>query len=76
MATKATTQWFGPDIKPMRVGVYETSDTGQPTGGGYQYWTGKRWAIFNFTPQDAYRDRRYKSNYQNRHWRGLAEEPK
>lgn len=71
-----TTEWFGPEIKPTRIGVYETSDTDHTRGGLYQYWTGKRWATFNFTPFQAYQDRRYKSNYQNRQWRGLAKVPK
>ncbi len=58
--TKKLTKWFGPDEKPVRIGVYER-DYQHPT---YQYWNGKYWCRCAIGPIDAITNT-YKSDLQN-----------
>lgn len=57
------TEWFPADVKPVRIGLYETK--------GYlltnmRLWTGLEW----ITPHG-----RVECVIQEREWRGLAEKP-
>lgn len=73
------TQWYPPEVKPVREGVYENGTysrrTNEITGGCYQYWNGAWWGSVSAIVSGAYRDRDEKSLYQNDPWRGLAERP-
>jgi len=72
-----TTDWFPADIKPVHVGMYETKSPilkDQP--GWFCYWNGTSWCSSYQTMQHAYVFREFTSSFQDRKWRGLAEEPK
>jgi hypothetical protein len=63
----AMTEWYPLEIKPVRVGKYETVIDGDnfqiPI---YRFWDGKRW---------THTYSKYICVFQNRHWRGLASNP-
>lgn len=65
------TEWFGPDVKPVMPGVYETN----VSKGAYQMWDGKRWGSLAQSPDKALYDNYTASFYQEVKWRGLAEKP-
>jgi hypothetical protein len=74
MARKLT-KWFHADMKPTRIGVYETKDGGME-GTGFQYWDGKSWQFWGYSAEDAFLCRnKGKSIFQNVQWRGLASDP-
>lgn len=62
------TPWFPAHTKPVRVGVYQVSDS----YGHYWYclWDGSSWSIARNTVRTAYRSDHIRSLYQNREWRG------
>jgi hypothetical protein len=64
------TDWFPPDVKPVRVGWYESP---------YQYWTHSYWCGTHWTESSCdmtgQTDPSYRSAKQKRKWRGLAEKP-
>ena len=75
------TDWFGPDVKPVRIGVYQIQLSVR--GDSYAYWSGTRWGACTGA---AYGDagieialeaelRNYEGANQNKTWRGLAEAP-
>lgn len=57
------TPWFPPDVKPVHVGVYET--TSLPEDHPHHYVVRTRWDGFHWG-----------IGFQYRYWRGLAEKPK
>lgn len=62
-------------MKPVRVGVYESSYYARP--GTYRYWDGKRWYFNSTVP--AFAEKNYHDGHsgaQYHKWRGLAEPPK
>jgi hypothetical protein len=70
MSDEKLTPWFSDDVKPLHVGVYETSfDT-------YQHWNGEWWGYCAVDVQTAYEMHDCKSALQRNEWRGLAKEPK
>lgn len=75
MTAPKLTPWFPADVKPVRVGVYETRDV-SVYGSKYQCWNGKWWGCYSFDVKKAYKDRRGKSCCQCVEWRGLAVQPK
>lgn len=68
------TKWFPPEVKPVHVGVYQTDF--EPLGKDieYSHWNGVRWG-----PQWDCIERAACANgtqgIQNKHWRGLSENP-
>ena len=64
------TPWFPAHIKPVRKGRYEVAFT---TGGSAEaVWTGEAWV---WPPEfEVYYESR-KLMFQERRWRGLAENP-
>lgn len=68
------TSWFDPDVRPVRVGVYERI---APELGGwrcYSLWTGAFWGISADTPNEAAMCP-HQSNQQGWPWRGLDFDP-
>jgi hypothetical protein len=72
----SVTAWFPPDIKPVRVGVYERANC---AGGRFSRWNGHYWETsFDgdvtkgkvVTPR--YRVSGFRSMYQQCPWRGRA----
>jgi hypothetical protein len=63
------TDWFPADVKPVRIGVYETSFA---YGGGFSEWNGYHWSNQYDTPQRA-KDMAYFAGEQDKCWRGLTE---
>jgi hypothetical protein len=63
------TGWFPADVKPVHVGVYETSFA---YVGGFSEWNGYRWSNQYDTPQRA-KDMAYFAGEQDKCWRGLKE---
>ncbi len=64
----AVTPWFPANVKPIRVGVYQTVL-------GYQHWNGEFWGQWSRTQVVAFRDANRKSQFQTPLWRGLASDP-
>lgn len=71
------TEWFPANVKPVHVGVYETkSPVLGDDPGWYCFWNGVDFCRAYPTPRHAVeRGFGTTSQYQNREWRGLAEEP-
>lgn len=69
------TPWFLKNEKPARVGAYQTRLDEYDESIGFQYWDGKKWGVYGYSAQDAFRCRLAKSQWQRPHWRGLAEKP-
>lgn len=70
------TDWFLPDVKPVRVGVYQTRIVG--TDGflhepKYSFWTGERWMDSAVTISHAVN--RHFIGHQHKRWRGLSNKP-
>jgi hypothetical protein len=64
--SKKMTTWFPSTIKPVHVGVYETSLNGYE---GYSFWNGKRWCDTAQRPESATK----RGGFQNKKWRGFKE---
>jgi hypothetical protein len=74
---KTLTDWYPADVKPVRVGVYETKSpvlAGDP--GWYAYWNGDAWSWGFLSKYSAYLKRKERGKFQNRQWRGLTEQAK
>jgi hypothetical protein len=67
------TDWFPPEVKPVRVGVYERK-FGSSENCGLCKWNGKAWFWRCKTPFDASTES-VKSGFQELPWRGLTENP-
>jgi len=68
------TSIFPAHTRPARKGIYRVHQfSGRPQ---YAYWNGRFWSIWAFDPELLYRYRNFHSCFQNKRWRGLAEEPK
>lgn len=75
-----TTEWFPPNIKPTHVGIYQVQKVGWGKSVSlgdvmYSHWNGKRWSPQQFLISDIERRKRWKANFQNKTWRGLADKP-
>lgn len=66
------TEWFPGDVKPMRVGVYETKPDNSVT---YQHWDGEQWGFCAIDPLSALNGIGLRSGTQDAKWRGLATRP-
>ena len=67
------TEWYPPDSRPVRVGVYEVYS---PNGSGYwlRYWTGDHWRAGHssvYAAENSYN----RAEFQDAPWRGLKENP-
>lgn len=58
------TDWFPPEIKPVRKGLYHAYRVGE--WHTLKYWNGKRWEQYKGAPWKI---------AQNHNWRGLAADP-
>ena len=65
------TAWFPGDVRPVRIGVYETEDS-EPC---FQFWSGNEWGHCAGNVAAAVRLRKHRSAFQNNPWRGLAQNP-
>ena len=63
------TDWYGHDVKPVHVGVYERDIIGLE-GPHYSYWDGKTWSAFMQTIAEAFSLKHVPSLYQQYQWRG------
>lgn len=71
------TPWFPTDVKPVRVGVYETRFQLQVADWsfGYSYWDGTRWANAAGSVDSAHAIRDwFDGAIQEKQWRGLTQE--
>lgn len=79
MSKPKLTPWFPGHIKPVHVGVYPTrllaNDEGRVIDDGFAHWDGKFWGSNYDTPEEA-AEAAQPPGYQNKPWRGLAEQPK
>lgn len=67
------TPWYPPEVKPVRVGVYQRNlGEGSPT---YSRWNGREWKFSRPTADEA-DEQTFRSLWQYMDWRGLAEPPK
>ena len=74
MTKPKLTEWFPPEVKPVRVGVYEVD---HPPGRWFRKWDGKTWLCGSKAPQRAAKNTLQLDHPSDRRsWRGLAEEPK
>lgn len=64
------TGWFSGDVKPVHVGVYERDSRLR-----WSYWNGREFCSGATTRAAAYANRRLRSLFQRRPWRGLATPP-
>ncbi len=67
MTAPKVTDWFPASVNPVHVGVYETD-----TDGCFQHWNGKWFGLFSHSPQEAFKERKVKSMFQEDKWRGLT----
>src|SRR5437868_5649119 len=73
------TPWFGPQIRPVRAGVYETrwpKRADHPLHPQYQHWDGLVWSGWASSIDAAELNAGNVSIRQQPQWRGLAKEPK
>lgn len=69
------TQWFELNVRPIRYGVYETCFEGSVGERfGYSKWSKDGWSYQRTTVEEAARE--LFIGAQDKHWRGLAEQPK
>lgn len=68
------TPWYPPEVKPVRVGVYER-DMLHTGNGRFSFWTGKFWGGWGMTPEIAERNKKFCSSMQDQSWRGLKRHP-
>lgn len=76
--TKKFSPWFPPEIKPVRVGVYQVNDADYQNGVAWSYWNGERFCYRTWTETVAYTT--YTSENPTAlpaftYWRGLARKP-
>ena len=63
------TDWFPPDIKPCRKGVYETWFRWSAKNSGYSYWNGTSWSNQFRDKDSCYWDI---EGVQSKNWRGIT----
>lgn len=75
MSKQTLTQWFTPEVKPARKGVYEVKCKFGWTG--YSQWDGYSWGTWSWRPEGCQDiELMYgASKFQSVKWRGLAEKP-
>lgn len=61
------TDWYPPDIKPVRRGVYITRKKDQVF---FQYWTGNFWNVRMMTIKSA-ENIKQRSQHQDVQWKGI-----
>lgn len=62
------TEWYPPEIKPKRRGVYITRTHGETF---FQYWSGTYWKARSGTICGADSMREFKSIHQEVYWKGI-----
>lgn len=67
-----TTEWFPADIKPVRIGVYETDLGPAFSQFGFSYWDGNHWSNQYLLIETAARFSDH-IGVQDKLWRGLKE---
>jgi hypothetical protein len=73
------TDWYPPEIKPVRVGVYETLTAEENQWGDaphYNYWDGEDFCISGTTLERALLYKGHGHSLFTLYWRGLSKEPK
>jgi hypothetical protein len=76
MYSMKLTEWFPPDVKPVRVGVYlRDYEDDFPDVPAYCYWDGVLWHPCETTPMGAFQLMDDRTVVQALKWRGLAENP-
>lgn len=68
------TPWYPPEVKPVRVGVYQRKSF--IAGIGFSHWNGKKWSYTYTKKDDVLPNKRTVTYYPYWPWRGLAEPPK
>ena len=63
------TDWFPPEVKPVRAGVYYCGAL------GYAHWNGTRWGAWQDTPLLARKFPDYENSVQDKWWRALNFNP-
>jgi hypothetical protein len=71
--SKKFTPWFPADVKPVRIGVYETRFGDNPRISGFSEWAGE-WS--NQTSVNGGDNFFSDGAIQKKEWRGLAKAPK
>jgi len=66
------TPWFPCDIKPVRVGPYQTRVDDTEGGVSFNYWNGACWLTTTDGPSEPFSKRA--SMIQEIEWRGLTKE--
>lgn len=71
------TAWLPGTSKPIRAGVYQRNyraavSNDKSIGVAYCYWDGKRWSLYDSTPEGAKRGQGLYSMHQKLPWRGLV----
>jgi len=75
MSNPKRTPWYPPEVKPVRVGVYEVAMTIVPVW--YRYWDGENWHVGDETPALALKSAPLNgTSWSVKHWRGLTEKAK
>jgi hypothetical protein len=70
------TDWFPADVKPVRVGVYQTRQ-GEEFSDWFQFWNGTFWSESSGYVDGAFRSQgRPSEGFNEVEWRGLAQPPK
>jgi len=68
------TDWYPPDVKPKRRGVYLTMskpNVVHDRGFWFQYWSGTYWKTRSDTIVGAYALKEFKSGHQEVYWKGI-----
>jgi hypothetical protein len=75
--SETVTQWFGGDVEPEHIGVYQRDYSGEEdeTVFFYSMWDGTVW-LCGFESLEQATLARIPSAFQWEPWRGLAEKPK
>lgn len=70
------TEWFGPEVKPTIIGVYQVDDEDGMNGDWFAFWDGHSFRHRNETAKEAYEYRSFRTCCEPLvKWRGLAEKP-
>lgn len=75
---KKEPRWHCGKVKPKKADVYKRDfrlarAVDRSVGIAYCYWDGKRWSIFDITPERAESCKHLASSYQHLPWCVLAE---